>query len=212
MRTLTYTWTASPGATTARRGGARARQAGSTAWRFKCVCRESCRGVQPAYGRSIANDSYILARARLHDLRHTVASHAVISGENLPLVGKLLEHRRHATTAGYAHLADEHLAAAAALVPAAVRTGLRRPQALATLRLHRQACFLYYGLEAARRVRNRSIARAVDAAAQAPLRLTVRDPAVYSARCGWAWWACAYALRALWASHLPHLGCLSRQP
>ena len=50
-----------------------------------------------------------LRKLRLHDLRHTAASHAVMSGENLPLVGKLLGHRRHATTAGYAHLADGHL-------------------------------------------------------------------------------------------------------
>ena len=46
---------------------------------------------------------------RLHDLRHTAASQAVMSGENLPIVGKLLGHRRHRTTAGYAHLADGHL-------------------------------------------------------------------------------------------------------
>ena len=32
-----------------------------------------------------------------------------MAGENLPLVGKLLVHRRHRTTAGYAHLADAHL-------------------------------------------------------------------------------------------------------
>ena len=50
-----------------------------------------------------------LGRLRLHDLRHTAASHAVMSGENLPLVGRLLGHRRHETTAGYAHLADAHL-------------------------------------------------------------------------------------------------------
>ena len=50
-----------------------------------------------------------LGRFRLHDLRHTAASHTVMSGENLPLVGKLLGHRRHETTAGYAHLADAHL-------------------------------------------------------------------------------------------------------
>ena len=50
-----------------------------------------------------------LGRPRLHDLRHTAASHAVMSGENLPLVGELLGHRRHRTTARYAHLADGHL-------------------------------------------------------------------------------------------------------
>ena len=32
-----------------------------------------------------------------------------MSEKNLPLVGKLLGHRRHETTAGYAHLADAHL-------------------------------------------------------------------------------------------------------
>ena len=54
-----------------------------------------------------------LGRLRLHDLRHSMASHAVMSGENLPLVGKLLGLRRHRTTAGYAHLADGHLVEAA---------------------------------------------------------------------------------------------------
>ena len=39
-----------------------------------------------------------------------------MSGENLPLVGKLLGHRRHETTAGYAHLADDHLVEAAETV------------------------------------------------------------------------------------------------
>ena len=34
-------------------------------------------------------------------------------GETLPLVGKLLGHRRHRTTAGYAHLADAYLVEAA---------------------------------------------------------------------------------------------------
>lgn len=54
-----------------------------------------------------------IGNARLHDLRHTLASQAVMSGENLPLVGQLLGHRRHATTARYAHLADDHVLAAA---------------------------------------------------------------------------------------------------
>ncbi len=58
--------------------------------------------------RAVCDDAK-LGKVRLHDLRHTAASHAVMSGENLPLVGKLLGHRRHETTAGYAHLADGHL-------------------------------------------------------------------------------------------------------
>ena len=36
-----------------------------------------------------------------------------MAGENLPLVGKLLDHRQHRITAGYAHLADGHLLKAA---------------------------------------------------------------------------------------------------
>ncbi len=62
--------------------------------------------------RSVCEDAR-LGALRLHDLRHTAASQAVMAGENLPLVGKLLGHRRHETTAGYAHLADDHLVEAA---------------------------------------------------------------------------------------------------
>ena len=36
-----------------------------------------------------------------------------MAGENLPLVGKLLGHRRHRTTAGCVHLADAYLVEAA---------------------------------------------------------------------------------------------------
>ncbi len=64
-----------------------------------------------------------LGRLRLHDLRHTAASHAVMSGENLPLVGRLLGHRRHSTTAGYAHLADGHLVEAAEKVGSIISRG-----------------------------------------------------------------------------------------
>ncbi len=55
--------------------------------------------------RVVCGDSK-LGALRLHYLRHTAASQAVMAGENLPLVGKLLGHRRHRTTAGYAHLGD----------------------------------------------------------------------------------------------------------
>ena len=43
----------------------------------------------------------------------TTSATALIAGENLPLVDRLLGHRRHVITAGYAHLADDHLVAAA---------------------------------------------------------------------------------------------------
>lgn len=54
-----------------------------------------------------------LGRLRLHHLPDTAASQAEMAGENLPLVGKLLGHSRHRTTAGYAHLADGRLVEAA---------------------------------------------------------------------------------------------------
>ncbi len=66
-----------------------------------------------------------LGRLRLHDLRHTAASQAVMAGENLPLVGKLLGHRRHRTTAGYAHLADGHLVEAAEQVGRIIAVQMR---------------------------------------------------------------------------------------
>ena len=66
-----------------------------------------------------------LGRLRLHDLRHTAASQAVMAGENLPLIGKLLGHRRHRTTAGYAHLSDTHLAEAAEKVGSVIAAAMR---------------------------------------------------------------------------------------
>ena len=46
---------------------------------------------------------------RLHDLRHTFASHAVMGGDSLILTGGLLGHRQAASTARYPHLFDHWL-------------------------------------------------------------------------------------------------------
>jgi integrase len=43
---------------------------------------------------------------RLHDLRHAFASVAVTSGQSLPMIGAMLGHSQPATTARYAHLAQ----------------------------------------------------------------------------------------------------------
>ena len=85
---------------------------GSSEWRLRVRWQSVCEAAG-------------LGPLRLHDLRHTFASQAVMSGENLPLVGRLLGHRRHRTTAGYAHLADHHL------VEAAERVGQHLAKAMA---------------------------------------------------------------------------------
>jgi integrase len=50
---------------------------------------------------------------RIHDLRHSFASHLVSKGESLHVVGKLLGHTQPQTTARYAHVADAALREAA---------------------------------------------------------------------------------------------------
>ena len=50
---------------------------------------------------------------RLHDLRHTFASHAVMCGIPLPIIAKLLGHSRSFMTLRYAHVHDSDVEAAA---------------------------------------------------------------------------------------------------
>lgn len=58
-----------------------------------------------------------LQGVRVHDLRHSFASHLVSSGVSLPIVGKLLGHSQAATTQRYAHCADSPQREAANLFP-----------------------------------------------------------------------------------------------
>jgi integrase len=60
---------------------------------------------------------------RIHDLRHTFASHLVSAGESLHVVGKLLGHTEPATTARYAHVADGALREAANRFPNLLAAG-----------------------------------------------------------------------------------------
>jgi integrase len=57
-----------------------------------------------------------LADVTWHTLRHTFASHLVMSGVDLPSVQKLMGHRDIKTTMKYAHLAPDHLRAAIAML------------------------------------------------------------------------------------------------
>ena len=57
-----------------------------------------------------------LEDVRIHDLRHTFASVAVMNGMTLPMIGALLGHSQPRTTARYAHLAADPLREAAQIV------------------------------------------------------------------------------------------------
>ena len=67
---------------------------------------------------------------RLHTLRHTVASHAVMNGVPVPVVSRLLGHTNAQMTLRYAHLADRDIEAAAERIGA----GLARLMAFGSCR------------------------------------------------------------------------------
>ncbi len=71
-------------------------------------------------------EAEIVADARLHDLRHAHASHAVMNGESLHVAGRLLGHRRASTTNRYVHLDDATLSQAAERVALAIQRRLHR--------------------------------------------------------------------------------------
>lgn len=69
-----------------------------------------------------------LTDVRLHDLRHTFASNALLAGQPIEMVGKLLGHTQLQTTMRYAHLADETVRAAATKVSDAISKSLTAGQ------------------------------------------------------------------------------------
>ena len=64
---------------------------------------------------------------RLHDLRHTFASHAVMQSVPLPVVSRLLGHRRTQMTLRYAHVSDRETEAAAERIGTALAALLAEP-------------------------------------------------------------------------------------
>lgn len=61
---------------------------------------------------------------RIHDLRHSYASRALALGETLPMIGKLLGHRRIETTARYAHLTEDSVLESAERIAATLADDL----------------------------------------------------------------------------------------
>ena len=66
-----------------------------------------------------------LEGVRLHDLRHTHASVGAGAGLSLTIIGALLGHREPATTARYAHLAQDPVRQGAELVTGVISEALR---------------------------------------------------------------------------------------
>ena len=65
-----------------------------------------------------------LEDVRIHDFRHTLASHAVMNGIDLYTVGRLLGHADIGSTERYAHLADDHIREAAGRIGGIVEAAM----------------------------------------------------------------------------------------
>lgn len=82
-----------------------------------------------------------LSDVRIHDLRHSFASMGLMTGQGLPLIGKLLGHAHVGTTARYAHLSDDPVRAAADRISATVAAAMsgQVPAPVHVLRTAREA-------------------------------------------------------------------------
>ncbi len=90
-------------------------RAAKSAWLFPGQSPERPYKDLKAFWRSVTLAAD-LKDYRIHDNRHTHASHLVSSGLSLPIVGRLLGHTNPSTTQRYAHLADDPLRHAADII------------------------------------------------------------------------------------------------
>ena len=77
----------------------------------------------------LVRESAGIEDVRLHDLRHTFASHAVLRGIPLPVVSRLLGHKRPSMTMRYAHVGDKETEAAAERIGTAIARALHGGEA-----------------------------------------------------------------------------------
>ena len=111
-------------------------------WVFPGTAREAhmSKGALYLFWCGVRDEAGIAADARLHDLRHSHASHAIMNGESLHMAGRLLGHRRAATTNRYAHLDDATLREAAERVAGEIARRLGAIQLKPGLRRDHHVC------------------------------------------------------------------------
>lgn len=85
-------------------------------WRRLKAKVDEIQDKEQAEGRLEEKDRVDLSTLRIHDLRHSFASVGAAGGLSLPTIGALLGHSQPATTARYAHLANDPLRQAAGIV------------------------------------------------------------------------------------------------
>ncbi len=83
----------------------------------------ACRSMELSLWRKVRRTAGI-ADVRLHDLRHSFASHAVMAGVPLPVVSRLLGHTHLRMTLRYAHVSDRETEAAAERIGSAISATL----------------------------------------------------------------------------------------
>lgn len=90
-----------------------------------------CRSSELSVWRKVRREAGI-EDVRLHDLRHSFASHAVMQCVPLPVVSRLLGHTRAQMTLRYAHVSDRETEAAAERIGIAIAALLAEPRRSAT--------------------------------------------------------------------------------